>query len=175
MANELKGLVIKEMVSRYRKVDNYLVVGYQGLKALEFDQLRKDLSRKRISLEIVKNSLAAIAFKEIGITGIVNALSGPSAIVSAEGDPVIMAKETLEWSKKMPALALRSGIVDGALLSFEDISNLAKLPSMLVLRTQIVTGMNAPIVGVASAFNSVLRGLATVFQAVKEQKEKSGV
>ncbi|MEK7776235.1 MAG: 50S ribosomal protein L10, partial [Planctomycetota bacterium] len=95
MANELKELVIKEMVSRYRKVDNYLVVGYQGLKALEFDQLRKDLSRKRISLEIVKNSLAAIAFKEIGITGIVKALSGPSAIVSAEGDPVIMAKETL--------------------------------------------------------------------------------
>jgi len=174
MANELKELVVKEMVTRYRNVNNYLVVGYQGLKALEFDQLRKDLSKKRISLEIVKNSLAAIAFKKIGITGIVDALSGPSAIVSLEGDPVIMAKETLEWAKKMPPLKLRGGIVDGVLISVEDIGNLAKLPSMLVLRTQIVTGINAPIVGVASAFNSVLRSLATVFQAVKEQKEKSG-
>ena len=113
MANELKELVVKEMVSRYRNVNNYLVVGYQGLKALEFDQLRKDLNKKKISLEIVKNSLAAIAFKEIGITGIVSALTGPSAIVSIEGDPVIMAKETFEWSKKMPPLKLRSGIVDG--------------------------------------------------------------
>lgn len=175
MANELKELVVKEMVSRYRNVNNYLVVGYQGLKALEFDQLRKDLNKKKISLEIVKNSLAAIAFKEIGITGIVSALSGPSAIVTIEGDPVTMAKETFEWSKKMPPLKLRGGIVDGALLSVVDIGVLAKLPSMQVLRTQVVTGINAPIVGVASAFNSVLRGLATVFQAVKEQKDKSGV
>jgi large subunit ribosomal protein L10 len=45
---------------------------------------------------------------------------------------------------------------------------------MPVLRAQIVTGINAPIVGVVSSFNAVLRGLATVFQAFKDKKEKSG-
>ena len=174
MANELKKLVVKEMVSQYRNTDNFLVVGYQGINSLQFDELRKNLRKKKIHLEIVKNSLAAIAFKEIGIAGIVSFLSGPSAIATGENDPVIMAKETIEWSKKIPAFNLRGGFVDGAMLSADDIKNLAKLPMMPVLRTQIVIGINAPIAGVVNSFNAVLRGLATVLLAIKESKEKSG-
>ncbi|KXK31179.1 MAG: 50S ribosomal protein L10 [Candidatus Brocadia sinica] len=175
MANELKELVVKGLISNYRNTSNYLVVSYQGIKALEFDQLRKDLRKKKICMEIVKNSLAVIAFKELGITGLVSVLTGPSAIVTGGDDPVVMAKETLEWSKKIPFLRLRGGFVDGTTVSVNDINDLAKLPAMPVLRTQIITGINAPIVGVASAFNAVLRSLATVFQAVKDKKEKSGV
>jgi len=174
MANELKKLVVKEMVAQYRNTNNYLVVGYQGINALQFDELRKNLRKKKIYLEIIKNSLAAIAFKEIGISGIVNLLTGPSAIATGEDDPVIMAKETFDWSKKIPAFSLRGGFVDGAMLSADDIKNLAKLPTMPVLRTQIITSINAPIVGVVSSFNAVLRSLATVFQAMKDKKEKSG-
>lgn len=175
MANELKELVVKGLISNYRNTSNYLVVSYQGIKALEFDQLRKDLRKKKICMEIVKNSLAVIAFKELGITGLVSMLIGPSAIVTGGDDPVVMAKETLEWSKKIPFLRLRGGFVDGTTVSVNDINDLAKLPAMPVLRTQIITGINAPIAGVASAFNAVLRSLATVFQAVKDKKEKSGV
>ena len=173
MANELKKLIVKEMVTRYRNANNYLVFGYQGIKALEFDQLRKDLRKKKIYLEIVKNSLAVIAFKEIGAANTVNLLKGPSAIIISENDPVAMAKETIDWSKKIPFFTLRGGFVDGAMLSVGDINNLAKLPTMPVLRTQLITSINAPIVGVVSAFNSVLRSLVTVFQAFKDQKEKS--
>lgn len=174
MANELKKLIVKEMVAQYRNTNNYLVVGYQGINSLQFDELRKNLRKKKIHLEIAKNSLAAIAFKEIGIAGIVNILTGPSAIATSKDDPVIMAKETIEWSKKIPAFSLRGGFFDGVMLSAEDINKLAKLPTMPVLRTQIVTAISAPIVGVVGSFNAVLRGLATVFQAFKDKKEKSG-
>ena len=175
MANELKKLVVKELISNYRKTDNYVVVGYQGIKALEFDQIRKDLRRKKILFEIVKNSLAAIAFKEIGVTGLVSFLKGPSGIISGGDDPVVMAKETIEWSKKILALSLRGGFVDGVVVSAEDIKKLAKLPAMPVLRVQIITGINAPIAGVAGAFGAVLRNLVTVFQVYKEKKEKNSV
>ena len=174
MANELKKLIVKEMIAQYRNTNNFLVVGYQGINSLQFDELRKNLRKKKIHLEIAKNSLAAIAFKEIGIAGIVNILTGPSAIATSKDDPAIMAKETIEWSKKIPAFSLRGGFFDGAMLSADDINKLAKLPTMPVLRAQIVTGINAPIVGVVSSFNAVLRGLATVFQAFKDKKEKSG-
>lgn len=173
MANELKELIVKEMVSRYRNRNNYLVVGYQKIKALEFDQLRKDLSKKKLCLEIVKNSLASISFKEIGVPEIVGLLDGPTAIVTGGSDPVVMAKETIEWSKRLPFLNLRGGFIDGAIVSTDDINRLAKLPSMPVLRAQIIMSINAPIAGVVGAFNAVLHSLATVFQAVKNQKEKS--
>ncbi|KKO19022.1 MAG: 50S ribosomal protein L10 [Candidatus Brocadia sp.] len=175
MANEIKEAIVKEMVSSYRGKSNYLVAGYQGITALEFDQLRKDLRKKKISLGIVKNSLAGIAFKEIGVHGIVDLLKGPTAIITGDDDPVLMAKETIGWVKKIPLLSLRGGLVDGAMVSVHDINDLAKLPSMPVLRTQIITGIHAPIVGVAGAFNAVLRGLVTVFQAMKDKKEKEGV
>ena len=74
--------------------------------------------------------------------------------------------------KKIPAFSLRGGFVYGEMLSADDINNLAKLPAMPVLRAQIVTGINAPIVGVVSSFNAVLRGLATVFQAISDKKRK---
>ncbi|MEP9411747.1 MAG: 50S ribosomal protein L10 [Candidatus Brocadia sp.] len=174
MANELKKLVVKELVSNYRNRNNFLVVGYHGIKALEFDQLRKDLRKKKIRMEIVKNSLAAIAFGELGVVGVADIFRGPTAIVSGGDDPVVMAKETIEWSRKIPFLTLRGGFVDGAMISVTDINNLAKLPTMPVLRAQIITAINAPIAGVAGAFNAVLHSLATVFQAVRDKKEKSG-
>ncbi len=173
MANELKQLIVKEMISRYRNTENYLVVNYQGIKALEFDQLRRDMHKKKICLEIIKNSLAAIAFKEIGIPEIADILKGPSAIVTGGDDPVVLAKEVTEWSKKISSLSLRGGFADSAVLSTDDINNLAKLPALPVLHAQIVTSINAPIVGVVSAFNSVMRSMAVVLQAIKDQKEKS--
>ncbi len=174
MANELKELVVKEMIPRFRSSKGFLVVDYQGITAMQFDELRRELRKKKFSLEIVKNSLASIAFKELGIDGMVNLLKGPTAIVAGVDDPVIMAKETIGWSKKIPFLRLRGGHIDGAMLSVNDINSLAKLPSLPVLRTQIVTSINAPIVGVVSAFNAILCNLVTVLQAVSKKKEESG-
>lgn len=175
MPNELKKLVVKEMVSRYRNVNNYLIVGYQGINPLQFNELRKDLRKKKIKLQVVKNSLAVIAFKELGNTGISDLIRGPSAIVISDGDPVVVAKETIEWSKKIPLLSLRGGFVEGAKLSVNDINSLAKLPSLPMLRTQIVNNVNAPIVGVLNAFNAVFRNLANVFQGIKDKKERNSV
>ena len=99
MANELKELIIGEIVAKYQNTNNCLVAGYQGIKATEFDQLRKDMQRKKIGLQIVKNSLAVIAFKKIGMTGVVDMLKGPSLIVASESDPVLMAKEAIKWAR----------------------------------------------------------------------------
>ena len=49
MANELKKLIVKEMVSRYRSSSNYLVAGYQGINSLQFDELRKKFAQKEDS------------------------------------------------------------------------------------------------------------------------------
>lgn len=175
MPNELKKLVVKEMVSRYRNVNNYLIVGYQGINPLQFNELRKDLRKKKIKLQVVKNSLAVIAFRELGNSGISDLIKGPSAIVISDEDPVFVAKETIEWLKKIPLLSLRGGFVEGTKLSANDINSLAKLPSLPMLHTQIVNNVNAPIVGVLNAFNAVFRNLANVFQGIKDKKEKNSV
>jgi large subunit ribosomal protein L10 len=175
MPNELKKLVVKEMVSRYRNVNNYLIVGYQGINPLQFNELRKDLRKKKIKLQVVKNSLAVIAFRELGNSGISDLIKGPSAIVISDEDPVVVAKEAIDWLKKIPLLSLRGGFVEGTKLSANDINSLAKLPSLSVLHTQIVNNVNAPIVGVLNAFNAVFRNLANVFQGIKDKKEKNSV
>lgn len=87
---------------------------------------------------------------------------------------LLWQKKRLNGRKKYLFLNLRGGFVDGTKISVDDINNLAKLPALPVLHAQIITGINAPIAGVAGAFNAVLRSLATVLQAVKDNKEKSG-
>lgn len=173
MPNELKELTIKELISRYDDKSSYLVVGYRGITALQFNQLRNELWQKKILMEVVKNSLAAVAFKKIGKTAIVGLLNGPSAIISGGDDPVLMAKETVKYSEDLPFFTLQGGFFEGEALSIDSIKSLAKLPSLPVLRSQIVLSINAPIVGVATAFNSILRSLATILQEIKTQKEES--
>ena len=87
---------------------------------------------------------------------------------------MVMAKRQLNGQRKYP-LSLRGGFIDGTVISVGEVNNLAKLPSMPVLRAQIVTGINAPIVGVVNAFNVILRNLANVLQVIKDKKEESGV
>lgn len=173
MVNELKKLIVKEAVSKYQNRKNYLIVGYQGIDAIQFGQLRADLRRKKIFLEVVKNSLARIAFREMGFNELADLIKGPSAIVTGEEDPVVMAKETIEWSKKVPFISIRGGFIEGAKLSEDEVNNLAKLQPLPVIRSQIAASINAPIVGVLNAFNSILLSMANILYAIKEQKESS--
>ncbi|MFQ5861773.1 MAG: 50S ribosomal protein L10 [Candidatus Brocadiales bacterium] len=172
MINTVNTLIVKELASRYQVVHNCLVVNCQGVDALEANEIRRDLSAKRIHLEVVKNSLARLAFKEVGDGGLAELFSGPSAIVSGGDDPVVMAKTLMEWSKKVPALSIKGGFVEGRLVSAPEVERLSRLPSRQALYAQIATLIKSPMARLAMAVSAPLQKLYGVFNATKEKKGK---
>ena len=67
MSKELKKLVVNELISDYKGVNNFIVVSFKGVNTQQANVLRKDLSEKNIKLKVVRNSLASIALKEIDV------------------------------------------------------------------------------------------------------------
>jgi large subunit ribosomal protein L10 len=171
MSKELKKLIVNEFISDYKGVNNFIVVSFKGVNTQQANVLRRDLSEKNIKLKVVKNSLASIALKEIGVPALGQILEGPSAITVSDNDPVILAKVLTKWSKEISSLKIVGGLVDGEMLSLDDIKTLSAIPSREVVLTQIVFAIQAPMVQLANVFNATASSLCRVLHAIKEKKE----
>ncbi len=171
MSKELKKLVVNELISDYKGVNNFIVVSFKGVNTQQANVLRRDLSEKDIKLKVVKNSLAAIALKEIGVPALGQILEGPSAITASDNDPVILTKVLTKWSKEISSLKIVGGLIDGEMLSLDDIKTLSAIPSREVVLTQIVFAIQAPMVQLANVFNATASSLCRVLHAIKEKKE----
>ena len=171
MSKELKKLVVNELISDYKGVNNFIVVSFKGVNTQQANVLRKDLSENDIKLKVVKNSLASIALKEAGVPALGQMLEGPSAITASDNDPVVLIKVLTKWSKEISALKIVGGLIDGEMLSLDDIKTLSAIPSREVVLTQIVFAIQAPMVQLANVFNATASSLCRVLHAIKEKKE----
>ncbi len=71
MSKTVKAMIEKELKSRFEGVNECLVDSIRGLKGDENNELRNDLLKQRISLNVVKNSLASRAFRDLGMESMV--------------------------------------------------------------------------------------------------------
>ncbi len=170
MSKALKKLIVDELVASYRGDKHLVVANFKGIDAQQTNNMRSDLRGKNVKLRVVKNSLAAIAFKEIGVSGLGESLEAPTLVASSEDDPVALAKSLEKCAKEVDGLDIVGGWVDGELMSSESISALAAIPPREVVLTQIAFAMKAPMVQLASVFNATARDLCNVLNAIKEKK-----
>ena len=172
MSKALKKLIVEELVADYRDKKNLILVNFKGINAQQTNVLKRDLTGKNINARVVKNSLAAIAFKEIGIAELGNMLEAPTVVATNEDDPVELAKTLEKYSKEISGFDIVGGWVDGELMSIEDISTLASIPPREVVLTQIVFAIKAPMVQMANVFNATANNLCQVLHAIKEKKSE---
>lgn len=170
MSKALKKLIVDELIADYKDKKNLIVANFKGINAHQSNVLRSDLSEKDIKVKVVKNSLASIAFKEIGISGLGQMLDAQSVIASSDDDPVVLAKTLKKCSKEISEFKIIGGWVDGELMSFDNIITLASIPSREVVLTQILFAIQAPIVQIANVFNATASSLCRVLHAIKEKK-----
>ncbi len=172
MSKALKKLIVEELVADYKDKKNLVLVNFKGIDAQQTNVLKKDLTEKNINARVVKNSLAAIAFKEVGISGLGEMLGLPTVVATNDDDPVGLAKALEKCSKEISGFDIVGGWVDGELMSIEGISTLASIPSREVILTQIVFAINAPMAQLASVFNATASSLCRVLYAIKEKKSE---
>ena len=172
MSKALKKLIVEELIADYRDKKNLVLVNFKGIDAQQTNILKRDLSEKNINARVVKNSLAAIAFKEVGIEALGQMLAAPTVVATNEDDPVELAKTLKKYSKEISGFDIVGGWVDGELMSIEDISTLASIPPREVVLTQIVFAVKAPMVQVANVFNATANSLCQVLHAIKGKKSE---
>ena len=83
------------------------------------------------------------------------------------------ANVVAEFSKKLAAqekFIIKSGFVDGKVISPAEVQALAELPSREVLVATVLGTLIAPIRGLATVLDANISGLARVMQAIADQK-----
>ncbi|MGI5874298.1 MAG: 50S ribosomal protein L10 [Bacillota bacterium] len=146
-----------------------LLIDYKGITVNDDTAFRRSLREGGMTYYVAKNTFIKLAAHQEEINDLDSYLEGTTAVVFGN-DPVALAKAVSDFAKDHPAIKVKAGYMDGAVLPAEKLDALAKLPSKEVLLAQVVGGMQAPLTGFAVALQGLLRNLVYVLDQVKEQK-----
>jgi large subunit ribosomal protein L10 len=176
MKKEDKERVVAELTERLEAADTLIVADYRGLTMPQIDALRGRLLEHGARLTVVKNTLTRRAAEAAGVDALLALLEGPSAIafIESDGDAVAVAKALSDSARETKVLAIRGGIMQGGVISADDVDELAKLPPLDILRGQVIGAIIAPLNSLLGLVNAPLQNLVGLIDARIEQLEAGG-
>ena len=153
------------------KVSTVILTTFQGITVEQDTKLRRAVESAGGKYRVVKNTLAERAGKGTPAEPLLQNLSGTNSIAYTAADPVALAKVLTKVAKDVPAFRFRAGVLEGRVLSIDEIQQLAQMPSKEELIGKIMFLLLAPAQRIAAALAGVSRNLAaTTNAAVKENK-----
>ena len=160
---ESKKAVVETLTGKIKEASSVVFVDYKGITVAQDTELRKQFREAGVEYTVVKNTLTKFAAKECGYD-FEEVLNGTTAMASTTGDPIAPARIVCEFAKKNKLnLAIKGGVVEGSVLSAQQLSGFGELPSK-----------NALVASVLGTFLAPISSLAFVLDQVRIQKE-SGV
>ena len=92
-------------------------------------ELRKVVRGAGGRYRVLKNKLAARASKGTKVEQALQGLKGVSSVAYTSGDPVALAKALSTWMQENAEFTFKLGIVDGQVITVEEVKQLATMPS----------------------------------------------
>jgi large subunit ribosomal protein L10 len=167
-----KATIVASINSKLNASPFLFVTDYSGLRVDQFGELRNRLFSVGARCQVVKNSFLRLALKEAGLPD-VGELAGQTAIVTGDKDVAAAAKVLKTFATEFKKPAIKVGVVDNLVVSKEQISTIADLPSRDVLLSQLLGVLQAPASQLVRLLNEPASQLARVLQA-KADKDNSG-
>jgi large subunit ribosomal protein L10 len=154
---------VKELAEKMKNAKLILLTEYRGINVTDDTQLRKDLRNANATCNVIKNNITKRALAECGIEGLEDKLVGPTAVIMSQEDYLEPSKTIYKFSKDNEFYKIKGGVIDGKVMTAEEIVTLAKLPSRETLLSMLAGALLSNISKVAVALNEV-----------KKQKEEAG-
>lgn len=173
MATSEKTAAVAEIAEAFRGASAAVLTEYRGLTVAQITELRRAMGRDT-KYAVVKNTLTKIAAREAGVEGIEEHLSGPTAVAFINGDPVEAAKGLRDFSRANPVLVIKGGVLDGKVLTVDEIRRIADLESREVLLAKLAGAMNGSLAKAVGLFAAPLSQVARLAEALRQQQESSG-
>ena len=162
---------VAALAADLEKSTSAIIGTFKGLTAAKDFNLRKIVREAGGSYHVVKNKLAAKSSQGTKVEAALQGLKGVSSVAYTSGDPVALAKALSTWVKDNAEFTFKLGIVDGKVITVQEIGNLASLPSKEELFSKLLFLINAPAQRLATVVNATGRNLAVVVnQAVEQEK-----
>ena len=133
-----KQYLIDEVSGHLKKSDYVILANFTKLTVAETADLRKRLAPEKAEFHVVKNSSFRVAAKALGLPDLEQSLAGQTAIVVGGKNTPGIAKVLKKFFEEKQKLEVKVGVVDKKLMTAAELSKLADLPSLDVLRAQLL-------------------------------------
>ena len=154
---------VKKLAEEMKEAKLILLTNYRGITVADDTVLRRDLRNVNATCRIIKNNITKRALEEAGIEGLEDQVVGPTAIIMSNEDYLEPAKTIYKFDKENDFYDIKGGVIEGKVMTKEEIVTLAKLPSRETLLSML-----------AGALLGNISKVAVALDQVRIQKEENG-
>jgi len=162
---------IVERITQLLSDSRFLIAtDYRGLSVAEMAELRHQLRNIGIEYHVVKNTLARFAAEKSGKQELSELLTGPTAIAFSQENIVPVAKALVDFIRiSKSTLSIKGALMDDSVIGAADVTRLAYLPPIEVLRARLVSLLLSPLYSLQNVLSANLSALSTVLNARIQQ------
>jgi len=171
MPSLLNKLIYKETKSAFEDASSIVFMNYLHFDQKDAIDIRDAAKKADASARVIKNSVAALVLADLGHGDVEQLLQGPVVAILGK-DPVGVSKSAMSFVKSNKKGEVLGAIVDGAIVSGDDVKALSKLPSREALLGQVAGLLASPMTGLVTVLDANIKGLAVALNAIKEKKEQ---
>lgn len=146
-----------------------IFTGYRGLSVKEFDDLRRKAREAGGEFHVIKNTLGKVAFEQAGVPLPEEYLEDSTAIAFAFDNPAAMAKAVKDFSRSTDFLKIKGGYLEQIPIQTEQITALADLPPLPILRALLLGTIMAPASQLVRVLSEPARRVSIVLNAYAEK------
>ena len=154
---------VSKLATEMKEAKIILLTNYRGINVVDVTDLRANLRKVNAKYAVIKNNITRRALAECGITGLEDKLVGPTAVIMSNEDYLEPAKAIYEFAKNNDYYEIKGGVIEGKVMTAEEIITLAKLPSRETLLSML-----------AGALLGNISKVAVALDQVRIQKEEAG-
>ena len=153
---EAKKAEVAAIAERLQSACAGVLVDYKGINVADDTALRKELREAGVEYTVSKNTMIELAIKDTSLEGLSSCLEGTTALATSKDDYVAAARILSKFASTHKDFTVKSGFLDGEVISVEKVDSLAKLPSREVLLATVCSVFNAPIAAFARGVQAIV-------------------
>lgn len=146
---------VTKLANKIKEAKLVLLTDYRGINVEDVTTLRADLRKSNTEYTVIKNNITKRALVEAGIEGLEDKLVGPTAVIMSSEDYLEPSKTIYEFTKNNEYYKIKGGVIEGKVMTAEEIVTLAKLPSKETLLSMLAGALLANIQKFAVAVDQV--------------------
>lgn len=154
ITKEKKGEILSKLDDIKQNSESIVFVNFNGLGVKDSTNMRKTLRESGVGYLVAKKTLMKRAF-EGAFEGEMPELDGEIA-VAYSADAIAPAQNIKEFAGKFKdKLAIAGGVFQGVYKNKEEMTDIASIPALPVLRGMFVNVINSPIQGLVLGLNAI--------------------
>jgi large subunit ribosomal protein L10 len=174
MPTQRKIELVEEFCQKFKSSKSIFLADFSGINVAETTKLRRSFREANVEYRVLKNNLAKLSFKDAGIEGLDEMLTGMTAFAFSSHDAIAPVRVIKQFNKQIPKdtqpLVIKGCVFEGKVFGADQAEEISNLPSREELLTKFVGLLQAPMSNLLNVLSGTGRKLVGSLEAVKSQK-----